>query len=895
MTARDGEDLIVQDSIYVLPALQLVGPRPAPQSNMPVPLTPLIGREQEVETCCALLQRPEVRLVTLIGPGGVGKTRLGLQVGRELLHEFADGACFVSLAPISSPELVISTIAQACGLREVGDLALRETLGAYLREKRLLLLLDNFEQVAAAASELAELLASCPELRMLVTSRAALHIHGEYEFFVPPLAMPDPTHLPNSELLSQYPAIALFLRCTQAIAPQFRLTKENARTIAEICALLDGLPLAIELAAARMKLLPPQALQDRLNRRLAVLTSGAQNAPARQQTLRNTITWSYDLLKKEEQELFRQLSVFVGGCSLEAAEAIHTTLSGKNEASPALDRVASLIDQSLLRQTEQEGHEPRLIMLETIREFGQELLAMSGEMEASRQAHAEYYLKLTEEAEQIMRSRGKGQRLMNLQRDHDNIRAALQWLVEREEIEKALSMGLALWRFWWMYGYLNEGCTFLEWALLASQKAAAPVRAKLLTISGWLFCLQGNVERAAMLCRESLAIFRELEDTRGMMTPLWMLGYMALIMSDYTATQSLTEEALILSRTLDDKETLVYSLEILATATFYQGEYGKACALFEESLGISRKLDNPWGIAHSLCFLALVILSQGDRAGATTLLEESLSLSRKIDYKVCIAHSLNLLGQISLQQGNMARTYALMEESLEIFKELGDQQGIGQVLSALGWASFAQGDYVAAQTLLYQSLEIGQKIDNKWFIAFCLEGLGCMVAFQGDPAYAVRLLSAAGALCEAISAVLPPIIRGMRESTLAAARAQLGERAFAAAWTEGRALTPEQVLDDHGPVVLSQQAPLAAFPRSAPTTSQPVTSAKKPSRSPDRLTTREIEILRLVAQGLTDAQVAEQLIISPRTVNWHLRAIYGKLGVSSRSAATRYALEHNLA
>ncbi len=391
--------------------------------NLPGPLTPLIGREQEIQAVCTLLRRPEVRFVTLTGTGGVGKTRLSLQVGTDLLNDFPNGVCFVPLAPISDPDLVIPTIAQALGIKEAGERPLMDLLQAYVQDKRLLLL-DNFEQVAAAAARLSDLLAVCPRLKMLVTSRAVLHIRAEHEFPVPPLALPDLAHLPGSDTLAQYAAVTLFLERAQAARPDFQVTLANIRTIAEICVRLDGLPLAIELAAARIKLLPPQALLTRLEHRLQVLTRGARDAPVRQQTLRNTLAWSYDLLDIQEQRLFRRLSVFVRGYTLEAVEGLHTAL-GEMPAD-VLDGVASLIDKSLLRQVGQEGEEPHLVMLATIREYGLEVLTSSGEMASTRQAHAHYYLSLVEDAEVEIGGPQQAAWLDRLEREHDNLRAALQ-------------------------------------------------------------------------------------------------------------------------------------------------------------------------------------------------------------------------------------------------------------------------------------------------------------------------------------------------------------------------------------------------------------------------------------------------------------------------------------
>jgi predicted ATPase/class 3 adenylate cyclase len=403
----------------VFPPLKTLG---AHLNKLPAQPMPLIDRKKEMARICQLLRRSDVRLLTLTGTGGVGKTRLGLETAAELLDEFAEGVCFVPLATISDPGLVVPTIAQTLGVREVGDWPLMERLKAYLHNRQLLLFLDNFEQVLTAAPRLSELLQGCPELKMLVTSRAVLHVYGEHEFPVLPLPVPDLSHLPGREALTQYAAVALFLQHAQAVRPDFHMTPANASAIVEIYARLDGLPLAIELAAARVKLLSPQGLLARLAHRLEVLTCGAQDVPARQQTLRNTLAWSYNLLDADEQRLFRRLSVFTGGCTLEAVEAMYTTLG--DIASPVLDGVASLIDKSLLQKVEQEDEEPRLLMLETIREYGLECLAASGEMEATRQAHADYYLALAEEA----KLEGPQQAVW-LEREHENLRAAMQWLL----------------------------------------------------------------------------------------------------------------------------------------------------------------------------------------------------------------------------------------------------------------------------------------------------------------------------------------------------------------------------------------------------------------------------------------------------------------------------------
>jgi len=856
--------------------------------NLPAPLTPLVGREQEVEAVCALLRHPEVRLVTLTGTGGVGKTRLGLEVGTNLLDDFTDGVCFVPLAPMSDADLVIPTIARALGIKEAGERTLADLLQAHVRDKRLLLLLDNFEQVVAAAARLSALLADCPQLKMLVTSRAVLHIRGEHEFPVPPLALPDLTHLPESEALAEYAAVTLFLQCAQAARPDFQVTPANTRAIAEICVRLDGLPLAIELAAARVKLLPPQALLTRLGHRLQVLTSGARDAPVRQQTLRNMLAWSYNLLDAQEQRLFRRLSVFVGGCTLGAVEALYSTLG--DMPAYVLDGVASLIDNSLLHQTEQEGQEPRLMMLETIREYGLEVLASAGEMESTRRAHAHYYLSLVEDVEVEIGGSQQAAWLDCLEREHDNLRTVLQWSLEqagsemtvegRHSREMALRFGGALREFWRVHGHISEGRNFLERALVTSEGSEAPVRAKALIVAGHLAFIQSDYDRAEPLCQESLTLYRELEDQPGIAYSLSMLGSVAWTKGHMTAARTLTEEALAIARQVDAMELAANSLFVLGLVSSSQGEYDKASALFEESLAIHRASGNKQGIAHALSQLAQVLfVSQAHPAKVSPLLEECLTLSREMGFKEGIAAYYCISGQLALSQGEVALARSLAEKSVALYREMGHRHGTANALGVLGKVFATEGDYAAAYALYEQSLKISCDLSEKWVATVYLMELGEAVAAQQQLAWAAQMWGASEALREAFGIPIPLSERAGYERSVSAARVHLGDRAFAAAWAQGRSMTPEQALAAKG----QKPAP-------------PPTTTVTPSPTyPAGLTAREVEVLHLLAGGLTDLRIAEKLVLSPRTIHAHISSIYSKLGVTSRSAATRYAIEHHLA
>ncbi len=771
-------------------------------NNLPIQPTPFIGREREVAAVTQLLRRPDVRLVTLSGPGGVGKTRLALHVAAELSDDFTDGVFVVALAPVNTPEQVVPALAQTLGIGESSDLPLFPLLEAALKEKKLLLLLDNFEQVVEAAVVLAELLAACPRLKIVVTSRMGLHVRAEHEFIVPPLSVPTLKQLPDARTLSHYEAVALFIERAQTTKPDFSVTNSNAPIVAAICAHLDGLPLAIELAAARVKHFSPHTLLTRLEQGLSVLSGGARDLPARQQTLRGAIAWSYDLLSPEEQKLFRHLAIFVDGWSLQAAEAICMARGGLSE--DMLEGMASLVDKSLLRQEEQAEGETRFWMLQTLREFGLEQMARSGELEATRQAHAVYYLWLAEEAQPSLQATEQGKWMAHLEQEHENLRAALFWLLEqaqggreqsKQQAERALRLCTALSWFWSIRGYIREGQSFLNQALALRESVSALVRAKASYAAAELAFFLDDLTRTEKLGSESLNLFRELGDKAGIADALMFLGLSSWARGKYTLAQSQFEEAASLYQEMGASWKRGRCLTQLARISTLQGEYEQAQELLEQSLALYRALGDKERIGWVLYLQArLLFLSGRDTASASILTEQSLTLLQEINNPWVRAYSLVLLGQIRLQRDDQAQANDLFEEGRSAFKEAGDQAGLAEALIGLANAAMMHSDFAAAHDLYQESFLILQRIQYKELISPCLEGLAAVAAEQGELVWATHLWGAAEALREAIGTPIPPVYRLGHERAVAKVRAQVSNDTFAKAWAEGRTMTPEQAM-----------------------------------------------------------------------------------------------------
>ena len=760
-------DLAHRERIYLLAAEDLPDAlRPlktleVTPNNLPSRSGPLIGREQEVQVCRDMLAKPEVRLLTLTGPGGTGKTRLALQVAGELLVHFKDGVFAVGLAPVKDPDLVIPTIAHTLGVRETGGQRLLDTLRDSLRHKQLLLLLDNFEQVLDAAPVVWQLLSEAAQLKALITSRAALRLSVEHEYSVPPMqlpvASPDGRRKTEDGRLHQQPAtsslatvesVALFVASAQAVRPEFKLTDENAEDIAEICRRLEGLPLAIELAAARVRILSPAAMLRRLESRLGLLTGGPRNLPARQQTMRDTIEWSYSLLDEYEQALFRRLSVFVRGCTLESAEtiALGDKESGHGSTLPeigidVLDGLFSLVNESLIRQIESGTGETRYSMLELIREYGLEKLAESGEEDATRRCHAAIFRLLAEEAESELRGRGQVAWLERLETEHDNLRSALGWYVAQGDTDCALQMSGALWRFWYVRSHYTEGRKWLSDALaLPGAEVRNAARARALSGAGNLAYNQADYDVAQALHEDCLSIWEELGNEAGMAGAYNNLAIIARRRDDYAVAQNLLEKALEINKALGNKHWQAINLNNLSNVVHDQGDYSGARSLQEESLSNFTSLADDWGTAMSLNDLGKIVFDQGDYAGARALYERSMALQEKLGDRRGIASVLVSLGQIYHAQSDYDKARELYFRGLDMFQDAGDRDGISDVYHNIGKVAFRLGDYGEARRLFEESLGIRQELGDRRNIAESHNNLGLVELAQGDFANARREL-----------------------------------------------------------------------------------------------------------------------------------------------------------
>ena len=754
------KDLFRPERLFQLLAPELPSEFPplrtldAYRNNLPLQPTPLLGREKEVSEVCEILRDDELRLLTLSGPGGTGKTRLALQAAADLLDEFPEGTFFAPLATLTEAELFLPAVAETLGVRETGEQPLFESLKDYLKERRLLLVLDNFEQVLGAAPTVKELLAGAPGLKVLATSRAPLGLYGEHEFPVPPLSLPDLKRPPPLESLTQYEAVGLFVERARALKPDFEVTNESAPAVAEICVRLDGLPLAIELAAARIKMLPPRAMLQRLSSRLKLLTGGARDLPERQRTLRGAIEWSFALLDEGERTLFGRLAVFSGGRTLEAIEAI-CDAEGDLPVD-TFDGVSSLVDKSLLRQEEGLNGEPRFVMLETVHEFARAKLQESAEAEEIKRTHALYFLTLAEEAYQELKGANQLGWLDRLEAEHDNMRAALSWALERKELEVALNLGGALWLFWFVRGYHSEGRRWLQEALVIGERGSPDSRAMALAGVGWLAAHQGDLDRAEEACEEGL--------------------------------QLLANEA------REPSEAKRCLLVFLGWVAREREDYGRATQMFEESLALSEEMSDTYWHATSLSNLALVSHYRRDSETATELYEGSMDLFREQGDKQSLAYCLNNLGMVVYSQGDLVRAAQLTEEGVALVRELGARVDVALGLCNLGWIALLQDDLSRAADLYRESLSLSWDTGLTPLVQSALEGFACVAGAKGEADRAARLWGAAQSLHETKGIPRDDDFLAEADARISAVRSGMGEEAWEETWRKGRAMTLDEAV-----------------------------------------------------------------------------------------------------
>jgi len=706
---------------------------------LPAPTTGFVGRGALIERVTALLRRPAIRLVTLTGPPGIGKTRLSLQVAQAVRADFAAGVGFIPLGSVPDPTAVVTAIGTALHLTEQGDQPLLAQIQARLQDHHLLLVLDNFEHVLASATLVTTLLEAAPGLKILVTSRAILHVYGEHEVSVPPLTLPDPSHLPPLDQVRTYEAIQLFTERAQAAQPDFTLTPANVAGVATICARLDGLPLALELAAARLRRLPMEAILQGLENRLALLAAGPHDRPARQQSWQAALAWSEALLTPSEQTLFRRLAVFTGGGSDDAVRWIASP-----DAEPRAN-VQTLVDQSLLWRTQGAGDAPRTGMLETIRDYAWERLATSGEAGAVEDRHTAYYLEMAEQAAQQLTGARQGEALDRLEQEHGNLRAAIQRTIRRGQAELALRLAGALWLFWYTRGYLSEGRHWLAAALALPDAPTSPARARALTVLGVLAQRQGDHAAAADALEAGVALWRRLDDPAGLARALHNRAGLALV----------------------------------------QGAHAQARAGYTESLALSRRLADPRGEAVALNNLAILAYSAGEPEQALALGTASLERFAELGDQASVARVRVTLGEAARLLGDATGAADHFARALASFRALGDRRSTGLALANLGQVEHRSGAVESAESHLRESLVIAQEVDDPVGVAVGLGALAGVAATRGAATTAARLLGTAAALLERLGLTLEATDQADFDQNAEAVRSALGASEFAAQYAAG--------------------------------------------------------------------------------------------------------------
>ncbi|MEM8533727.1 MAG: LuxR C-terminal-related transcriptional regulator [Chloroflexota bacterium] len=806
-------------------------------ATIPNSPTLLFGREDDLDHVRTLILSDKIALVTLTGAPGVGKTRLVLALAAQLRSYFDDSVIFVSCAPLSDSVQILPAIAQHFGIQETQPDDLEIALLAALQSRQLLLILDNFEHLLEATPLLGRLLLHAPQLKMLITSRVRVHLSSEHVYVVPPLTIPDPQDDTDWSDWYTYGAVALFVHRAAAIDQQFTLTESNAPTIVAICQRLDGLPLAIELAAARSTLLPLPLLLQQLDQRLTLLTSGVRDGVPHQQTLQTTLEWSYTLLSADTQTLFRRLAVFVGGFTFEAITAIYEGLDLGDSVSSKLvvimTHMGILVDHNLVQRINLIDSVPRFTMLETVRAYALNQLTQYDEMSAVQEQHANYYLTFVETANSHFSKEDRGLWLDRCTCELDNIRAALQWTADMQQQEELLRMSVAMSTFWRLRGSVYEGRAWLQNGVNRTPNASADLRVEALRMLGILALMQDDYAQAHQLFTQCLALRSEVKEQTNIARALASLGRVAYWQADYPGALAILDEGMALLRDIDDQVGLASSSLYVGLVHLNMDQYEKAMVAIKEGLHLYHTLQNDIGTGTALGFYGRVALYRGDYQQAATLLEQSLTILEKHNSIPGIARTLIYLGRVALSQEQTRDALHFFEEGLIMCQQVGDQEAM----------------------------------------AVAFEGCAGVAIAHDQLEHAVSLKGMADQIRQRLGSPSPYADRAFYDDLESAIRTYLQEAQRHIVTATVRAFSVENALTDVNDLLAIVVSPTLVEVH---------------------LTRRELEVLQLVVRGLTNAQVAQQLVISPLTVNAHLRAIYRKLQVTSRGAAIRVALEHQL-